>query len=146
VDPVSLATAAVSLLAAFFKQTTGKLTERASEAIAESAVLKAKGLHERMLAKLAPGTYQRAILDGVQAEPDDPQRQAVLKAELTKLIARDQPFASELAELVAQVEQAGGIRATATDTGVVAGRDANLSGHYVAGRDMQVGTTADDER
>jgi hypothetical protein len=146
VDPVSLAAAAVSLLAAFFKQTTGKLTERASEAIAESAVGKAKALHERVLAKLAPGSYQRAILDGVQAEPDDPDRQVVLKAELTKILARDRPFASELAQLVAQVEQAGGIRTTATDTGVVAGRDANLSGQYVAGRDMQVGTTTEDER
>jgi hypothetical protein len=140
VDPLSLAAVAVGLLVPLFKQTADKLAERAGEAIADAALPKLKALYDRVRAKLAPGSYQAALLDGVEAEPDDPARQEVLKAELAKLLREDRQFAADLERLVGEAEAAGGARITATDTGVVAGRDAHLHGQYVSGRDMTVGS------
>jgi hypothetical protein len=146
VEPLSLAAAAVGLLVPFFKETAGKLAERASEAIAEAAVPSVKRLYEFVRAKLAPGSYQGALLDGVQVEPDDAGRQEILKAELAKLVAQDQQFATELARLVGEAQQAGGVQIAATDAGVVAGRDANLRGRYVAGRDLRIGEVPEEDR
>jgi hypothetical protein len=97
-----------------------------------------KALYERLRAKLVSGSYQRALLEGVEAEPDNPDRQEILKAELAKLLAQDEQLASELERLVKEAKRAGGVQITATDVGVVAGRDASLRGRYVAGRDMRV--------
>ena len=146
-DPLSLAAVAVGLLVPLFRQTADKLAERAGEAIADAALPKLKALYDRVRAKLAPGSYQAVLLDGVETEPDDPARQEVLKAELAKLLRQDRQFAADLERLVgeAEAEAAGGARITATDTGVVAGRDAHLRGQYVAGRDMTVGPPTDPE-
>jgi hypothetical protein len=138
-DPVSLAATAVALLGPYLAQAAGGFATRSGEAIAEGAVPKVKALYERLRAKLVSGSYPRALLEGVEAEPDNPDRQEILKAELAKLLAQDERFASELERLVKEAEQAGGVRITATDVGVVAGRDASLRGRYVAGRDMRVG-------
>jgi hypothetical protein len=146
VDPLSLAAAAVGLLVPLFKPTADKLAERAGDAIADTALPKVKALYNRVRAKLAPGSYQGVLLDGVQAEPDDAGRQEILKAELAKLIAQDKEFAADLERLVEEAERAGGVQITATDAGVVTGRDANLRGRYVSGRDMSIGGTPDDKR
>jgi hypothetical protein len=138
-DPVSLATAAVALLGPYLAQAGGGFATRTGETIAEGALPKVKALYERLQARLAPGSYQRALLDGVKAEPDNPDRQDILKAELAKLLAQEKRFAVELEGLVEEADRAGGMRITATDAGVVAGRDASLRGRYVAGRDMRVG-------
>jgi hypothetical protein len=137
-DPQSLAAAAVGLLASFFGQAGGALAERSGELVAESGLTRLKALYEWVRSKLIPGSYQGALLDGVQAEPDNADRQEILKAELARLIDQDQEFAAGLERLVAEVERAGGVRLTAVDTGVVAGRDVLQHGHYVAGRDMTV--------
>jgi hypothetical protein len=140
VDPLSLAAAAVGLLIPFFKPATDKVAERAGETIADAAIPRVKALFERVRARLAAaGGYQGALLEGVRQEPDDPGRQEVLKAELAKIIVQDQQFASELARLVSEIEQAVGVQVTATDAGVVAGRDVHQHGQYVAGRDMTIG-------
>ena len=144
-DPVSLAGAAVALLGPYFAQTAGALATRAGESIAEAAVPKVRALYERLRARLTPGSYQGTLLDGVEAQPDDPGRQEILKAELAKLLAKDPRFAAELEGLVEQAERAGGVRIASTDVGVVAGRDANLRGRYVAGRDLHVGSPADED-
>ncbi len=144
-EPLSLAAAALALLVPFFKQAAGKLAERAGEAVADTALPKVRALYERVRAKLAPGSYEGALLDGVQAEPDDAGRQEILKAELAKVIADDRGFATELGRLVDEAEKAGGVQIVATDTGVVAGRDVHQRGKYVAGRDMTIGGSSPEE-
>jgi hypothetical protein len=145
VDPLSLAAAAVGLLVPLFRATADKFAERAGEVIADAALPKVKALYERVRARCVPGSYQGALLDGVEAEPDDPGRQEILKAELAKLLAQDKKFATDLQHLIDEAEQAGGVRVTATDAGAVAGRDVNQRGRYVAGRDLRIGGMPDDK-
>jgi len=138
VEPLSLAAAAVGLLVPYFQQAAGRLAERAGEAIADATLARVEALYQRLRAVLAPGSYRGALLDGVQAEPDDPGRQEILKAELARLITADPQFAGQLERLVADAEQAGAVRVTATNSGMVAGRDVRQRGRYVAGRDMTI--------
>lgn len=142
-EPLSLAV--VSLLVSYFKQAAGKLAERAGDAVADAALPKLKALYERVRARLAPDSYEGALLDGVQAQPDEPGRQEILKAELSKILKDDQQFASELERLVGEVQQAGSVQIAATDTGIVAGRDVSLHGRFVAGRDMRVNGIPDSD-
>ena len=144
-EPLSLAAVAVGLLVPYFKQAAGKLAERVGEGIADAALPKVKALYERVRSKLAPDSYQSALLGGVEAEPDDANRQEILKAELGKILADDRKFAEDVMRLVDEAEKSGAVRIAATNSGVVAGRDANLSGRYVAGRDLKIGDAADDE-
>jgi hypothetical protein len=139
-DPLSLAAAAVGLLVPYFRQAAGKIAERAGERLADSTLAGLRSLYERVRAGLVPGSYRGGLLEGVQAEPDDPGLQEVLKLELAKLIAADPQFAEELERLVAHAEQAGAVRITASDSGMVAGRDVQQHGRYVAGRDMAIGS------
>jgi hypothetical protein len=135
-DPLSLATAVVAFLVPYFQQTAGVIAERAGEGIAESALPKVKALYERVRAKFVPGGYERALLDGVKQEPGDAGRQAILKAELAKVIGQDREFAAEVARLVGEVQTAVGVQIRASDAGVVAGGDVHQwAGGDVVGRD-----------
>jgi hypothetical protein len=122
-EPLSLAAAAVALLAPYLQQAGGVLADRAGEAIANAALPKVKELYERVRAKLRPGSYQGALLDGVQEAPGDTGRQEILKAELAKVISQDRQFAAELERLVNEVQAVGGVKITASDAKVVAGHD-----------------------
>lgn len=144
-EPLSLAAAVVALLVPFFNQAAGKVAERAGEAIADSALPTVRALYERLRTKLGAGTYEGALLDGVQDQPDDPDRQQSLKVSLAKLIAQDASLQADLERLVAEAD-VGGIGITATDAGAVAGRDVLQKGHYVAGRDMTIGTPPSEKR
>lgn len=144
VDPLTLATAAIGLLVPYFKQAADKIAERVGESITDAALPKIKALYQRIRARLARDSYQGTLLDGVEAEPDNPGRQEILKTELAKILSEDRQFAAELEHLVEEAQEASGLRISATDAGVVAGRDAILRGRYVAGRDMKIGGTTDD--
>jgi hypothetical protein len=87
--------------------------EQAGEAFADAGLSKVKALYERVRARLTLGNYRGALLRGVQAEPEDPGRQEILKAELAKLIAADPQVAGELERLVADAELAGAVHRTA---------------------------------
>jgi hypothetical protein len=138
-DSWSLAAAAVGLLVGYFKQVGGKVTERAAEAMADAAVPKLKALYERIRGRFAPDTYEGALLKGFEEQPEDADRQQGLEAALAKSAQQEPEFAADLQRLVAEAETAGGLHITASEGGVVAGRDVHLRGRYVAGRDMSVG-------
>jgi hypothetical protein len=146
VEPLSLAAAAFGLLASFLAQMAGKIMERASEAIADVAMPKAKVVQERLQAKPTPGSYLRVLLDGLQVEPEDARRQGILKAELAAVLAQDHQFAAELEHLVDYAKQVGSVRITATGVGVVVGQDVKPRGHNVAGRDMSISNSVREER
>ncbi len=139
-EPLQLAAAAVGFLVPFFKQAAGKLAEQTGETIADAVLPKVQALYERVRAKLAPGSYEGALLDGVRSEPSNAGRQEILKAELAKVITEDSEFAAELKRMVDEAEKAVGPRIMATDAGVVAGGYVQQRGRYVAGRDMTIGS------
>src|SRR5215216_3822814 len=119
-EPLSLATAAITFLVPFFKHalegTAGKLGERAGETIADATLPKVKALYEQVRTKLAPDSYRIALLNGVKAAPEETSRQEILKAELAKVIESDSEFANELERLLSEVEKAGGERIVANQT------------------------------
>lgn len=133
-EPLSLATSVVLLLAIYFKQSARELPE---ETMPTAALLKVTRLYEFLRAKFASGSYQGALLDGLESKPDDPDRQEILKAELAKLAGQDKQFAAELEQLVDEAQQVGGLVITVNDVGAVV--NVNMRGQYVAGRDLTIG-------
>ena len=122
-EPLSLAAAAVALLVPYLQQASGVLAYRTGEAVADAALPKVKALYERVRSKLSPGSYQGALLDGLQEAPEDVGRQEIFKAELAKAISQDSEFTAELERLVSEAQAAGGVQIAASEAGVVAGGD-----------------------
>jgi murein L,D-transpeptidase YcbB/YkuD len=138
VEPVSLAASAVALLVPYLERVAGRVAEQATDALADAAIPALKRLYEAVKARLRPGTYAGNQLQGVEERPDSEGRQQALRSALAEEVESDPAFAAELDRLVSQAQTATGVRVTATDVGVIAGRDAHLRGGYVAGRDMDL--------
>ncbi|HET9610553.1 MAG TPA: hypothetical protein VFP06_13165 [Acidimicrobiales bacterium] len=143
VDPVTLAAAAVAILAPFLRRVTEQTADNVSEAISDAAVPAAKRLYQAVRARLRPGSYAANQLDGVEERPDSESRQQALQAALAEELEADPSFAAELEALVTEA-QAAGVQITARDTGAVAGRDVHQRGRYVAGRDLNIGDPPDE--
>jgi hypothetical protein len=122
-DPVTLATAAVGLLVPFFKRLTEKVLDRAGSDLADAAEAKVEALYERVKAKFTGDDYTAALLQGAEANPDSPSRQANLQSALVEQLEEDEGFKVALERLVTDAEAAGAVQIEATDTGAVAGRD-----------------------
>jgi len=138
VEPVSLAAAAVSLLAPFLQRLGGQVAEQASDALADAAVPVVKRLYQTVKAKLLPGSYAGNQLEGVEERPDSEGRQQALRTALAEELAADPEFSVQVARLVSEA-QAAGVQVVANDAGAVAGRDVHQHGQYVAGRDLLIG-------
>jgi hypothetical protein len=137
-DPGTLALLAVQVLVPFFKQATETAVGRAAEGLGDAVVDTAQRLYERVRRAVAGDPADEALVEGVRAAPDDPDRQEFLQRKLTRLIEQDPELAQEIERLVGEAQQAGGVQIAATDTGAVAGRDVNIQGQQVAGRDMTI--------
>jgi hypothetical protein len=145
VEPISLAVAAISLLAPYLERFAGRVAEQTADATADLALPAVRRLYEAVKAKLRPGTYAGAQLQGVVERPDSEGRQQALRTALVEEMESDPAFAAELERLVAEAQAAVGAQVTATNAGVVAGRDVTQRGNFVAGRDMSIGVPPDKE-
>jgi hypothetical protein len=139
VEPFSLAAAAVTLLAPYLERLAGRVAEQATDTIADAALPTVKRLYQTVKAKLRPGSYAGNQLQGLEERPESEGRRQAMRTALAEELESDPTFAAELERLISEAQAAGGIRITATDVGVVSGKDAHLRGNYVAGRDMTVG-------
>jgi hypothetical protein len=142
-DPVTLAAAAVGLLAPFLRSIGDTVAGEASETLSDAAVPVVKRLFKALKERLVPGSYSGNQLDGVEEKPDSATRRQALRDALAEEIAADPAFAAEVEALVTEADAAGGVQVTATDAGVVAGGDVHQRGRYVAGRDMTIGGEPD---
>jgi hypothetical protein len=123
-DPVTLATAAVTLLVPFFKRLGEKALDRAGGDLADAAEAKVEALYERIKAKLVGDDYNGALLQGVEADPDSPNRRANLQGALVEQLQQDEGFKAALERLVTEAQAAGAmVSIQASNTGAVAGRD-----------------------
>lgn len=138
IEPVSLAAAAVSLLAPFLQRLGGRVAEDASDALADAALPVVKRLYQTVKARLLPGSYAGNQLEGVEKRPDSEGRQQALRTALAEELAADPELAAQVERLVSEA-QAAGVQVIASDAGVVAGRDVHQRGQYVAGRDLHIG-------
>jgi AcrR family transcriptional regulator len=144
VEPVSLAAAAVALLASYLQRAAGRIIDRTADAIGDSAVPVVERLYETVKARLKPGTYAGNQLLGVEENPTSPGRQQALQIALAEAMEANAAFAAEIEHLVTAVQAAGGTQVVVTDAGAVAGRDIHQRGQYVAARDMTIGSKETD--
>lgn len=133
-DPATLAATAVGILGPFLgKIGEGSLT-RIGESITEKGLEPISRLYEAIKSRFQGDSYATAILDGAEEPGSSPARLDAVRAVLTEILEKDAEFATDIDELVAE---ARATKATQiTDSGASAGRDINLSGKYVAGRDI----------
>jgi hypothetical protein len=139
-DPITLAGAAVSLLAPYLGQLTGKVIDKASDQLAEGALPAVKRVHEVLKARLRPGSYAGNQLQGVEEKPGSEGRQRGLQSALAEVLEEDKEFAAELERLVTQAREAAGWHA---EVGIVEGTaafggDVHQQADYLAGRDMTI--------
>ena len=146
VEPVSIATAAVALLAPYLGRLVDRVAQQTTDAIADSALPAVKRLYAAMKAKLRPGTYAGSQLQGLEERPESEGRQQALRTALVEEMSGDPSFAAELERLVQEAWEAGGVQISGTDTGAIAGRDVIQRGQYVAGRDMEIGGPPPEQR
>jgi hypothetical protein len=139
-DPVSLATSAAALLATYLGRAADRAASDLADTLGEAAVTKLGQLYRWLRTKVTGKPAVEEALQRLEEEPQDDERQIVLKVTLTDLIRSESGFAETLERLVAEAQQAGGPALTQiVDAGIVAGRDVHLRGRNVAGRDLTIG-------
>jgi hypothetical protein len=97
VEPLSLVGAVRALLVRFGRQTGDKLAAAAS---------KTKALQSWRRARPDSGSSQRALLGGVEAEPNHPDQQLVLQTQLAEFLSGHELFAAALQRVIDEAEQA----------------------------------------
>lgn len=139
-DPVSLATSAAALLATYLGRAADRAASDLADTLGEAAVTKLGQLYRWLRTKVTGKPAAEEALQRLEEQPQDDERQIVLKVTLTDLIRSESGFAETLERLVAEAQQAGGPALTQiVDAGIVAGRDVHLRGRNVAGRDLTIG-------
>jgi hypothetical protein len=140
VDPITLAGAAVGLLASYLGQLAGKVIDKASDQLAESAMPAVRRVYEAVKFRLRPGSYAGNQLQGVEEKPESRGRQQALQGALAEVLEADKGFAEQLERLVTQARAAAGWHAEVdTIEGTAAfGGDVHQQAEYLAGRDMTI--------
>jgi hypothetical protein len=134
-DPVTLATTIVGLLAPYLRQIGEKLADTLTDRAADAAQGVVQRLYQTLKARLRPGSYEAGQLEGVAAKPDSPARQQALAGSLAEYLAEHPDLAAELAGLVAEAQQAGA-QVQAIQSGITAGGNVTIrAGGDITGRD-----------
>jgi hypothetical protein len=139
-DPTTLASATVALLAPFLPQLTGKFTEKAADRLAEGAVSAVHRLFVALKERLGGERYAEAQLMGLIDRPESPTRRQALEAALAEVLQDDKQFAKNLARLVTTAQQTVGPQMTlGSFEGTTAfGGEVHQQADYLAGRDMTI--------
>jgi hypothetical protein len=139
-DPVSLAAGASALLVTYLGRVGDQAASNLGDALAEAAVARLRQLHDWVKGKVAGRPVAERALQRLEEEPGDERRLVVFEDALVELIESDPAFADDLHRLVVDAAQASGPTfSNITDAGAIAGRDVNLRGRNVAGRDLTIG-------
>jgi hypothetical protein len=134
-DPVMLATAAITVIRPFLSKFTDAVTSKAADTATDSAGAGATALYRAIRKRLARDSYHQAILQGAEVQPDSEDRIDTLSRTLASILKADPEFANAIADLVGQTTPGF----TVSDSGAVAGRDVNITATYAAGRDLSIG-------
>jgi hypothetical protein len=134
-DPITLATTVVGLLAPFLRRAGDKLAGGLADRAADAAQALVGRLYRTLKGRLRPGSYEAAQLEGVEAKPDSPTRQQALAAALAEFLAEHPEVAAELEPLAVEAQQAGA-QVQAIESGITAGGNVDLhAGGDITGRD-----------
>ena len=139
-DPISLATSAAALLAPYLLRGADRAVGNLADTASDAAVAKVRQLHQWLRGVLTDKHAERA-LSRLEDDPGNDRNRVAFEAELIDVIEAEsrngRRFAATLERLVDEAKRAGGLAVTQiSDAGTVAGRDVNLRGTNVAGRDM----------
>ena len=133
---LELAMAAVALILPFIKKTLTPVANQIADDVAASEGAKVKALYEKIRNKLRKGTYDGALLDGVEESPDDHDRQEALAKVLAKRLETDTAFRESVTSLVESIQpRTEGASLSAQDVGMVAQRDIKIRAKDFVGRD-----------
>jgi len=140
-DPITLATAATSLLAPFIKKAGEKALDKLAEQLPESV-----GKVWDAISNHAKGAAEAA--SDLAKNPDDADNEVFLKKQLQKSLEKDQEFASLLTDLVEKAKSEssktiGGdeITTSANNNSTAVGKvsiGGNVDGNFVIGNNNQV--------
>jgi hypothetical protein len=133
VDPVTLSSAAVGVLVAYFS----RLSEDAAGATSPAA----RRLYERIKQRLSGSPGEFAHLARVEEQPGSQPRQAALRASLAALFDERSDLARELEPLIDDGVREAGAQSLVQfvrDAGIVAAGDVRQVGANVAGRDQTI--------
>jgi len=134
-DPITLATAAVGLLAPYLRKVGEKVAETVADHLADTGSSVVERLYRTLKARLRPGSYEAGQLQGVEDKPESPARQQALVNSLAEFLAEHPDVAKEIEALVAEAEGAGA-QVQAIESGITAGGNLNLrAGGDITGRD-----------
>jgi hypothetical protein len=107
----TIASAAVSLLVPYLKSFGEGLAKKAGEEIGtksgETAWSKAKRLYETVKAKLSAKPDTARAINALEKSPDDGDTQAAVRFQLKDIMATDESFARELANILKEASEAG---------------------------------------
>ena len=107
----TIASATVELLAPYLKSLGEELAKKAGGEIGakvgETALDKAKQLYEIVKAKFAPKPDAAKVISALEKSPNDEDTQAAVRFHLKEMMASDESFAKELANLLKEASEAG---------------------------------------
>jgi hypothetical protein len=139
-DPVAIATAAVSLIAGFLGRVGDQAADQAADELGQAAVGKLRRLYEVVKRRVAPDSFAQGALERLEQQPENGRRQGALEDAIAEMAEADQAFRDELSRLLEEVQAAAGDRIQISESGAVAIHgDVRMRGTYVAGRDMTIG-------
>ncbi len=107
----TIASATVSLLVPYLKSLGEELAKKAGEEIGaqagKTAWGKAKQLYETIKAKFSPKLDTAKLVSALEKSPDDGDTQAAVRFQLKEMMASDESFAKELANILKEASEAG---------------------------------------
>ena len=107
----TIASAAVSLLASYLKNLGTEFAKKSGEEIGtkarEAAWNKAKKLHNTIKARFSPKPETAKVIGAFEKSPDDKDTQAVVRFHLKEIMASDESFTRELADILKEASDAG---------------------------------------
>jgi hypothetical protein len=138
-DPITLATAATSLLAPFIKKAGAAAMGKLAETLPESV-----GKVWEAISNRAKGAAEAA--SDLASNPDDADNEVFLKKQLQKALEKDQEFASMLTDLVEKAKSdpsinIGGDGVVANNNSTAVGKvsiGGNVNGNFTVGNNNQV--------
>lgn len=147
-DPVTIATSAVSLLVPYLAKGGRAIADKVGKDVWDKVSNKVETLHETIKNKFSSDDYYSQTLKRLEEKPEDKGRQSNLESVLKEVLAEDTQFQKMLSQLLNETKEAGGDSiiqvygsgAAATHGGVAAGERG-----YAAGRDNVIGRQPPDE-
>ena len=140
-DPITLATAATSLLAPYLKKAGEKALDKIAEQLPDTV-----GKVWNAISNKSSNITEAA--SDLAKNPDDTDNEVFFKKQLQKALEKDQDFASQLTDLMENVKgdskiNIGGDGVVAGNNGTAVGKisiGGDVSGNFTIGNNNQIGS------